>query len=84
MPRFLAAWLADRPPFNLASNSEKRVRALLSLDASVGIDEKRGSNFARTHPSKKGCCRAYSLSDIRASILLLVPALSHSVYFTKW
>ena len=62
----LAAWLADRPPFNLASDSGKRVNALLSLDASVGIDEETWSKLREGLTPEQAALALDNLFDLRA------------------
>src|SRR6266404_334323 len=62
----LAAWLADRPPFNLAPDRERRVEALLSLDASVGIDEETWTKLRETLTPEQAALALDNLFELRA------------------
>jgi Eco57I restriction-modification methylase len=62
----LAAWLAARPPFSLASDSRSRVDTLLSLDASVGMDEETWTRLREALTPEQAAIALDGLSDLRA------------------
>ncbi|CAN5797583.1 hypothetical protein BH20VER1_BH20VER1_00630 [soil metagenome] len=62
----LAAWLADRPPFNSHSEPRASVDSLLALDASVGLDDKTWEKLRELLTAEEAGTALDVLSDLRA------------------
>jgi len=62
----LAAWLESQPPFAGKQNASERVRKLLALDATEGIDDETRTALKEIHTPEEAAVLLDRLFDLRA------------------
>ena len=62
----LAAWLEGQPPFAGNPNAPERVRKLLALDATEGLDDETRSDLAQVLSPEEAAALLDRISDLRA------------------